>query len=448
MTSNAHPEYGYIETEFQKEIRKLNYQEFCEKTNICDNVRDNHRKAWLSINMQPPVLTAERVNTFTKHVYDRLDRVHAWNESAELANLKWKSTVAPSDRSGVRIKRVNVNTIHRQDTQVECVLNDDIEMIRSINDSSIPEPNINASTEGHTKMVSSIQARTPEINVPVGLSSLLTNDGPRIELTLHSDDELVPEAESSSDSIITPPSASSPEVVDFEAADSPPKKRKVSNLPMSRSRPRSLIRTKIIWNEDDQYLKSMTSPSTAFKEYITPLSSASVGSPDEFILKIPQGYHHEYLYRLNIECTHRRATADARTRSKATVNCQEQTDLQRILALNGNRPHHVTLFGKRPEKVFQIKCSDWKGVQVLLEIVKNFTHSSRIVEPPSAAIACNALYHFFVKASQFTHVHIQCEEWTSESNLNPKSKSIRKRVGPPIDPFHLTKFSSKRLRPN
>lgn len=263
---------------------------------------------------------------------------------------------------------------------------------------------------------------------------------------------LVTEAKSSSDSLIIQPSPSPQEIVDSEAIDSRPKKQKVSNSPMSHSRHQSFI-----CNEDDQYSKSITSPSTCFKEEkydITPFSPALVESSNEFILQIPRGYLHEYLYRLNIECTHRRVTADARTRTKATVNCQEQMDLQRILRLSGDRPHRVALYGKCPEKVFQIKCSDWKGVQVLLQIVNTFIQSSRVVEPSSVAIAGSALYHFFVMASKFTHVHIHCVQdnikWTSVYNLNPKSKSNRKRVGPPIDPFHLNEYeySSKRLLPN
>lgn len=95
MASKIPSKKDYVETDFQKAIRKLTFKEFCNKTNIFEIVKDGYRKVAAKKNIHFAVISAEQLNDYSKHFYDRLYKVHAWQRS-DLNNLKWKTTVAHS----------------------------------------------------------------------------------------------------------------------------------------------------------------------------------------------------------------------------------------------------------------------------------------------------------------------------------------------------------------
>lgn len=170
---------------------------------------------------------------------------------------------------------------------------------------------------------------------------------------------------------------------------------------------------------------------------------------DALILKMPQNNHHEFLYHFNVECTFRRLRVGAMTSRAAIINCHKQMSLQKTLRLNGKSLHRVTLQGECPKKLCQLKCTSWKDVQILLEIVKNFAYNSSVSQPPPMSILGRILYHFFVKTSKFTSVHIQniqndSREMSTSYGLKPNGKRVRA----PNDPFYLDCFNydSKRLK--
>lgn len=85
----------YVETDFQKAIRKLTFIEFRDKTNICEIVENGYRNAASEKNVPFTEIGADEMDRYTKHFFHRLYKVHAWHKSA-LKDLKWKSDVAPS----------------------------------------------------------------------------------------------------------------------------------------------------------------------------------------------------------------------------------------------------------------------------------------------------------------------------------------------------------------
>lgn len=184
-----------------------------------------------------------------------------------------------------------------------------------------------------------------------------------------------------------------------------------------------------------------------------PLDSAMSTVPrqqyEAFIFKIPQSNHHEFLYHLNVECTFRRLRVDAITSKAAIANCHKQMHLQKTLRLKSKSLHRVTLQGECPKMLCQLKCSSWKDVQILLEIVKNFAYNMSVSQPPPMSILGRVLYHFFVKTSKFTSVYIQNVQndsrvMSTSFGLNPNGKRART----PNDPFYLDSFNydSKRLK--
>lgn len=95
MASKIPSKRDYVETDFQKAIRKLTFKEFCDKTNIFEIVENGYRRVAAKKNMHFAVISAKQLNEYSKHFYDRLYKVHAWQRS-DLKNLKWKSTVVHS----------------------------------------------------------------------------------------------------------------------------------------------------------------------------------------------------------------------------------------------------------------------------------------------------------------------------------------------------------------
>lgn len=173
---------------------------------------------------------------------------------------------------------------------------------------------------------------------------------------------------------------------------------------------------------------------------------------EAFIFKIPQSIHYEFLHRFNIECTPRRLIVGIRISNAAIINCQKQMSLQKMLKLNEKTVHRVTLYGECPRSQLQLKCTNWKGVQILLEVVKIFTQNSGIPEPSAASIIGRVLYHFFVKTSKFTNVHIHNGQ--SDGRVLNTAYSLRSnkkrdhRLA--VDSFCLdnSNYDSKRLKKN
>lgn len=242
---------------------------------------------------------------------------------------------------------------------------------------------------------------------------------------------------------------------DFEEAEPPMKKQKLIEVEHSYAtgsssvlRPESRIDTTGICIDVNQ-----PSVSSNIQAEICIVQAQSPPLPlqqyEAFIFKIPQGHHHEFLYHFNVECTFRRLRVGPATSSAAVINCHKQTNLQKTLRLSGKSLHRVTLQGECPKKLCQLKCTSWKDVPILLEIVKNFAYNSSVSQPPPMSILGRVLYHFFVKNSKFTSVHIQnIQSDSRELNTSYGLKPNGKRVRPPNDPFYLDSFSynSKRSK--
>lgn len=217
---------------------------------------------------------------------------------------------------------------------------------------------------------------------------------------------------------------------DFEAAQPPLKKKKLVDAEHSYAEPPNV-------NKDAETC------SASHREGVICVASSPVQPRAEFMFKIPQSDHHEFLCRFNFENTLRRLTVGARTSTAAAINCEKQIKQQKILRLDANTVHRVKLYGEGPEKLLQLKCKSWREVQCLLEVVKNYAYKLNVSEPPARSILGRVLYHFFVKSSTFTSVHIENvqkdrSEVTAAFVLKPKQ---HRRDASALDPFYLNKFS-------
>lgn len=145
-----------------------------------------------------------------------------------------------------------------------------------------------------------------------------------------------------------------------------------------------VIETKCGCKGDFQIQMPLATASTIEADIcVVPSPPVSVQLREAFIFKTPQNIHHEFLYRFNIECTFRRLIIGARSTRAAAFNCQEQMSLQKTLEFNDKSVHHVTLHGECPKKVFQLNCHNWKDMQIVLEIVKNYSYKISVSEPPA-----------------------------------------------------------------
>lgn len=96
MASRARAKKVYVESVFQKAIRRLTFEEFCDKTNIHGIVQDGYRKAAEEKNLPIAVMSGTQMNQYAKHYYDRLHKLHLWHKSG-LKNLKWRPVVSQSE---------------------------------------------------------------------------------------------------------------------------------------------------------------------------------------------------------------------------------------------------------------------------------------------------------------------------------------------------------------
>lgn len=96
MASHGRSKKVYLETEFQKAIRSLSFEEFCGKTNIYEIVQDGYRKAGEEKKIPIAGMSAAQFNQYAKHYYERLHKLHLWHKSG-LKNLKWKLAAAQSE---------------------------------------------------------------------------------------------------------------------------------------------------------------------------------------------------------------------------------------------------------------------------------------------------------------------------------------------------------------
>lgn len=87
---------GYVETEFQKAVCKLTFEEFVDRTNIREIVENGFQKAALERNICNAAISAEQLKEYMKHYYDRRHKTRRW-QSSELKNLKWKSAAVKSE---------------------------------------------------------------------------------------------------------------------------------------------------------------------------------------------------------------------------------------------------------------------------------------------------------------------------------------------------------------
>lgn len=241
---------------------------------------------------------------------------------------------------------------------------------------------------------------------------------------------------------------------DFDVAEPPAKKSKLIQVEHGYAAYGSSLLHSGVGNasETKELVKTIVFMQQSSPWTIEPEMCAVRSRQAEFktiILKTPQCVYHDFLYHFNIECTSRRLTADTRTATMAANNCQEQMKLQKALGLNEKCEHFIKLYGKNPRKLCQLKCHSWKDVQVLLQIVKNFTYSARVLEPPAKSIVGRTLFQFFVKTSKFTNVHIRNvqkdgKELSTAYNLKPNRKCGRSA----IDPFFLDTafYDSKNLK--
>lgn len=282
--------------------------------------------------------------------------------------------------------------------------------------------------------------------------------------TMDVDDEAIKEPTSESNEFpLTLPNEQNPKCArfleksnsnddDFEAAQPPSKKKKMFEIEHSYAlfglsiphpNPQNVIM-------DADICVIGSSPSLLREEGGIRIATSPVHPQAEFIFKIPQSDHHEFLYRFNFENTLRRLTVGTRTSAAAAINCQEQMKQHQILRLDASTVHRVELYGECPEKLLQLKCKTWREVQCLLEVVKNYAYKLNVSEPPARSILGRVLHQFFVKSSTFTSVRIlnvqkDRREVTTAFGLKPKHHH---RNGSAIDPFYLDKLSydSKRMR--
>lgn len=120
MASKARSKIVYVETEFQKAIRRLSFEEFCDKTNIHEIVQDGYRKAAEEKNLPLAVMTAAQLMQYAKHYYDRLHKLHRWHKSS-LKNLEWKSAVSQSEILPAQVSEAASSTrkrCHSKENQV------------------------------------------------------------------------------------------------------------------------------------------------------------------------------------------------------------------------------------------------------------------------------------------------------------------------------------------
>lgn len=87
---------GHVETEFQKAVCKLTFEEFVDRTNIREIVENGFQKAALERNIRNARISAEQLKKYMKHYYDRRHKTLRW-QSSELSKLKWKSAAVKSE---------------------------------------------------------------------------------------------------------------------------------------------------------------------------------------------------------------------------------------------------------------------------------------------------------------------------------------------------------------
>lgn len=168
-------------------------------------------------------------------------------------------------------------------------------------------------------------------------------------------------------------------------------------------------------------------------------------------MSVPNSINYTYLHYIDIENVSYRYNVDRLPSDVAYNICKQQESQCATLNFKFDGMHRIIIKGQCMKKLLKLKYMEWRAVQAVLELIKQFTYNSRTKESSASSLLERALHHLFASTSKFSNVHIQRTEYDEEQNrdvcrilntsytLRPKVSA--KRLRSTIDPYILEKIN-------